>query len=101
MDKLFRVVESAFKAQILEDPLMKASHDMYNTEQASETPDKRLLTSNFEKMRAHFNVLTELEAANGGLSSTDSLRDVLKKNAFLLGLESCKNKNHQMELTFT
>ena len=95
------MVESAFKAQILEEPLLKETHEAYNNEQASMTPDKRTLTSNFEKMRAHFNCLTELEATHGDMSNTGRLREVLKQNAFLLGLESCKNKNHQMELTFT
>ena len=61
-------------------------------------PDKRLLTANFEKMRSHFNCLTEIEAQHGSLTEKDKLREVLKQNAFLLGLESCKNKHHLMEL---
>ena len=86
MDKLFRVVESAFKAQILEEPQAKEIHEAYNYEQSCDTPDKRTLTSNFEKMRAHFNCLTELEGTHGDMNNTDRLREVLKQNAFLLGL---------------
>ena len=61
-------------------------------------PDKRLITANFEKMRSHFNCLSEIEAQHGSLTDNDKLREVLKQNAFLLGLESCKNKHHLMEL---
>ena len=64
-------------------------------------PDKRLLTSNYEKMRAHFNCLAEIEAQQGDLTDNGRLREVLKKNSFLLGLEACKNKNNAMEINFT
>ena len=63
-------------------------------------PDKRLLTANFEKMRAHFNCLSEIEPSHGNLTGPDRLREVLRQNSFLLGLEACKNKNNQMELGF-
>ena len=63
-------------------------------------PDKRLLTSNFEKMRAHFNCLSEIETTHGVLTDNARLREVLRQNSFLLGLEACKNKNNSMELGF-
>ena len=49
-------------------------------------------------MRAHFDCLNEIEASHGNLTDNARLREVLRQNAFLLGLEACKNKNNAMEL---
>ena len=51
------------------------------------------MTENFEKLRAYFDCLSELEASNGGYRDTDSLRDLLKRNSLLLGIEQNKNKS--------
>ena len=57
------------------------------------------LSQLFERMRAHFNCLNELEATNGDLNNSEKLREVLRLNSFLLGLESSKNKSMLVELT--
>ena len=49
-------------------------------------------------MRSHFNCLSNIEATHGDLTNSDRLREVLRQNSFLLGLESSKNKNMQLEL---
>ena len=60
--------------------------------------DTHALTSMLERMRAHFNCLSQIEATHGDLTNPDRLREVLRQNSFLLGLESSKNKNMQLEL---
>ena len=97
-DKLFRVIEAAFKTQILDNPAQKQAYESYQAQLSADSPDKRTVTLNFEKMRAHFNCLAEIEAQQGDLTNNALLREVLKKNSFLLGLEACKNKNNQIEL---
>ena len=62
-------------------------------------PDSRILTQNLDKMRTHFTCLTELENNIGDLQSAARLREVLKQNCLLLGLEANKNKNFQIEMT--
>ena len=91
-------MESAFKAQILDDAAHGAEYKSHEAQQAAETPDKRILTSTFEKMRAHFDCLAEIEASHGSLTDNARLREALRQNAFLLGLEACKNKSNAMEL---
>ena len=51
-------------------------------------------------MRAHFDCLAEIETSHGSLTDNTRLREALRQNAFLLGLEACKNKNNAMELGF-
>lgn len=56
------------------------------------------MTANFEKLRSYFNCLAELEASTNSKSGNamrdaESLRELLKKNALLLGLELNKNKS--------
>ena len=61
-------------------------------------PQLNKVSANFEKMRAHFNCISELEATHGDLSNVNVLREVLKQNNFLLGLEASTNKNMGLEL---
>ena len=68
-------------------------------ENSQDMPDERLLTENFERMRSHFNCLKNLEASHGSLSDPDRVREVLRQNSFLLGLEQNKNKGIQVSLT--
>jgi hypothetical protein len=49
-------------------------------------------------MREHFNCLNEIESTHGDLSNAGRLREVLRQNNFLLGLEASKNKNMGLEL---
>ena len=51
-------------------------------------------------MRAHFNCLSELDATHGDLNKADRIREVLRQNAFLLGLAQSKNKNMKLEMAF-
>ena len=99
-EKLYKVVEQTFRAQILEDEKYKIPYDLYNQENDESMPDQHIITTNFEKMRAHFNCLSELEATHGDLNKADRLREVLRQNSFLLGLVSSKNKNMKLELNF-
>lgn len=99
-EKLYKVVEQTFRAQILEDEKYKIPYDLFHQESDENVPDQFTITTNFEKMRAHFNCLSELEATHGDLSKADRLREVLRQNSFLLGLVSSKNKNMKLELNF-
>jgi len=99
-EKLYKVVEQTFRAQILDDEKYRIPYDLYQQENDESLPDQHILTTNFEKMRAHYNCLSELEATHGDLNKPDRLREVLKQNAFLLGLVSSKNKNMKLELNF-
>ena len=83
----------------MENPRNSQALEAYTQESVSEVPDERVITSNFERMRTHFNCLAEIEKTHGSLIDSDRLREVLKQNTFQLGLESNKNKNIQMELT--
>lgn len=52
-----------------------------------------------EKLRSHFDCLKEIEAMRGGkLTDASALRDVLRSNTFLLGLEVAKKKS--LEVNF-
>ena len=99
MDKLSQVVQLAFEAQILEDGRQSQNMETYMNENSQDMPDERLLTENFERMRSHFNCLKNLEASHGSLSDPDRVREVLRQNSFLLGLEQNKNKGIQVSLT--
>ena len=62
-------------------------------EQTSQTPNENNLAANLEKMKAHFDCLSQIEALhNGSLTDAPSLREALKQNSFLLGLEANKSK---------
>ena len=59
------------------------------------------LNENLEKMRTHFDCLRQIEAQHGGnLNDPQTLREFLKRNCFLLGLETNKNKSIKIELDF-
>jgi len=55
---------------------------------------------NFEKIKAHFNCLRQLEGVYGDLSDAPKLREVLRQNSFLLGMQSHRNKSMEFELRF-
>ena len=62
--------------------------------------DRHLVTKNFEKMRTHFDCLEELKREHGNLNNGARLRELLKHNSFLLGLEHHSNKSLELELKF-
>lgn len=99
-NKLYKIVEQAFKAQILDSNQYRKMYDQFDHENGSTDPDQQKLNENFEKMRAHYDCLTEIEASHGNLTNPSNLREVLKRNSFLLGLESNKNKQMKLELEF-
>ena len=99
MDKLLQVVQLAFEAQILKDGRQSQNLETYMNENTQDVPDERLLTENFERMRSHFNCLKSLETSHGSLSDAERVREVLRQNSFLLGLEQNKNKGIQLQLT--
>lgn len=76
---MFRVVDQAFKTQILEDTEYKQVMQDYQTSQMGDRPENRqIVTKNYEKMRAHFDCLEQLRNEYGNLNNAIHLRQLLK-----------------------
>ena len=99
-DKLFEVVQQAFTSQIIDDRSCNEALVAYSYEMDQQSPDKDSMLANFEKMRRHFNCLSEIETTHGALTDPERLREVLKQNSFLLGLESKKIKSLEQQIDF-
>jgi len=61
---------------------------------------RRLVTKNYEKMRTHFDCLEQLKREHGNLNNAVRLRELLKYNSFLLGMQHHTSKSLELELKF-
>ena len=51
-------------------------------------------------MRTHFDCLEQIRREHGNLNNLSRVRDLLKHNSFLLGIERHVNKSLELELKF-
>ena len=63
-------------------------------------PNHVELQNNFEKIRAHFDCLTELSQLHGDLNDVSKLRQVLRHSCFALGHARYGLRSLQQELKF-
>ena len=62
---------------------MKTALTDWRNGQGADLPSqKKMVTRNYEKMKAHFDCFQELERELGSLKNPQKLREILKQNSF-------------------